>query len=90
MVVYPGYTQTDFFRNEKKVGGAHRPQGSYASPKKVALAIVKAVKSEKKNLVLSFEGKALALIQSVFPRLVEKAMERIASQLKDRQEVFDA
>lgn len=89
MVVYPGYTQTDFFRNEKKVGGARRPQGPYASPKKVALAIVKAVESEKRNLVLSMEGKALAISQSVFPGLVEKAMKRIACQLKDRQEVFD-
>lgn len=90
MIVYPGYTQTDFFRNEKKVGGARRPEGPYASPKKVALAIVRAVKSEKQNLVLSLEGKALALSQSVFPGLAEKAMQRIANQLKDRQEVFDA
>jgi short-subunit dehydrogenase len=89
MIVYPGYTQTNFFRNEKKVGGARRPQGPFASPKKVALAIVKAVESEKRNLVLSMEGKVLAISQSIFPGLVEKAMKRIACQLKDRQEVFD-
>ena len=90
MIVYPGYTQTDFFRNEKKVGCARRPQGPFASPKKVALAIVKAVESEKRNLVLSIEGRALAISQSIFPGLVEKSMKRIACQLKDKQEVFDA
>jgi short-subunit dehydrogenase len=88
MIVYPGYTQTDFFKNEKKVGGARRPRGPYASPLKVAKAIVKALESGKRDLVLSLEGKALALSQAAFPRLVDKAMDRIAYRLKERQEVF--
>lgn len=89
MIVYPGYTQTNFFKNEKKVGGARRPRGPYTSPNKVAAAIVKAVESEKRNLVLSKEGKALAFSQSFFPGLVERAMEKIAYKLRGRQEVFN-
>lgn len=90
MIVYPSYTQTDFFRNEKKVGGARRPRGPYASPQKVAKAIVRAAESGKRNLVLSLEGKALTFSQGVFPRLVERAMDRIAYKLREKQEVFNA
>lgn len=83
LIVYPGYTQTDFFEREKKVGGAHRPPGPYASPQKVAKAIVKAVENKKRDLVLSFKGKALALVQNLMPWLVDRAMERIAYKLRD-------
>ena len=30
LVVYPGYTETEFFLKERNVGGAHRPPGPYA------------------------------------------------------------
>ena len=89
MIVYPGYTQTEFFKNEKKVGGARRPAGPYASAKKVAKAIVKAIESERQDLVLSLEGKALTFSQSLMPWLVEKAMERIAYRLRDKREVLN-
>lgn len=90
MIVYPGYTQTDFFKNEKKVGGARRPVGPYASAKKVAKAIVKAIESEKLDLVLSLEGKALTYSQSLMPWLVERTMEKIAYKLRDKREVLNA
>lgn len=83
MVVYPGYTETDFFKNEKKVGGGHRPQGPYTSVQKVAKTIVRAVENKKRNVILSLEGKALAFSQSLMPWLVEKKMERIAYKLRD-------
>jgi short-subunit dehydrogenase len=83
MVVYPGYTQTEFFLKEKKVGGAHRPLGPYASVTKVSRAIVRAIEIEKRELVLSVQGKALAFSQGLMPWLVERAMQRIAFQLKD-------
>ncbi len=87
MIVYPGYTQTDFFMKEKKLGGAHRPPEPYTSPQKVAKAIVKASQREKRELVLSGEGKALTFFKSSMPWLVEKAMERIAFKLRDKKEV---
>lgn len=87
MIVYPGYTQTNIFKNEKKVGGAHRPRGPYVSPSKVAEAIVRAIENEKRDLFLSLKGRALALFQGLLPGLVEKTMQRIASELKDKKEV---
>jgi short-subunit dehydrogenase len=83
LTVYPGYTQTDFFRKEKKVGGARRPDKPYASVQKVAQAMVAGIEKEKHELVLSTEGKALILCQSLIPLLVRKAMERIACNLRD-------
>jgi len=67
LTVYPGYTQTDFFRKEKKVGGARRPDKPYASVQKVAQAVVAAIEKEKHELVLSTEGKALSLCQRLVP-----------------------
>lgn len=87
MIVYPGYTQTDFFKNEKKVGGAHRPAGPYAPARKVARAIIKAIESERLDLVLSFGGNALKFSQSLMPWLVERTMQRIAYKLADKKEV---
>ena len=83
LMVYPGYTQTDIFKNEKKVGGAHRPPSPYTSAEKVAETIVKAIEGEKRELVLSLEGKALAWIQGALPGFVDWAMARIASDLRD-------
>jgi short-subunit dehydrogenase len=83
MIVYPGYTQTDFFLKEKKVGGAHRPLSPYVSATKVSRAIVRAIEIEKKELVLSVQGKILAFSQRLMPWLVDRAMQRIAFQLKD-------
>jgi short-subunit dehydrogenase len=87
MVVYPGYTETDFFAREKKVGGAVRPRGPYAPAPKVARSIVDAVEREKTELVLSWEGKALSLFQRFFPRLVDKAVARLAGSLRETEEV---
>jgi len=86
MIVYPGYTETDFFSKEKKVGGAVRPSKPYAPPEKVARAIVRAIEREKRDVVLSSEGRALAFIEKIFPRLVEAAMRRIAVKLRDPKE----
>lgn len=86
MVAYPGYTQTDFFATEKLVGGGRRPDGPYASPGKVAKAIIRSIERDKKELVLSLEGKALTWAQGLLPGLVEKAMDRIAFKLRDKKE----
>ncbi len=82
MVVYPGYTDTDFFAREKNVGGAVRPRRPYAPSEKVARAIVRAVEHNKKEMTLSFEGRALSPVENIFPRLVESAMGRIAARLR--------
>jgi short-subunit dehydrogenase len=86
MVIYPGYTQTNFFKIEKKVGGARRPAGPYAPAKKVARSIIKAIESERQDLVLSLVGKTLKFSQSLMPWLAERVMQRIAYKLADKKE----
>ncbi|MEW6607882.1 MAG: SDR family NAD(P)-dependent oxidoreductase [bacterium] len=81
MIVYPGYTSTNIFQEEKKLGGAHRPEGPYASVGKVAKAIVSAMEREKKELVLSAQGKILTMVQAFPDWLIKKKMQRIAEQL---------
>jgi len=82
ILIYPGYTETDFYAAEKKVGTARRPEGPYASPDGVAEAIVRAVEREQKDIVLSRVGKSLALAERFAPWLVEKVMSRLAAQLR--------
>jgi short-subunit dehydrogenase len=89
MIVYPGYTQTDFFRKEKKVGGGRRPSGPYAPPEKVARSIIEAVEKGRRQVVLSREGKALYSTRALLPGLVGWAMRRIAARLKDSKEDQD-
>lgn len=82
VLVYPGYTETDFYASEKRVGTARRPEGPYAPPKGVARAIVKAVEYEKNDVILSMTGKSLALAERFVPWFVEKVMAKLATQLR--------
>ena len=86
VVVYPGYTQTEFFAKEKHVGGGRRPAGPYESSEKVAKVIIRGIEKNKHEIVLSREGKALSLVQGLLPRIVDKAMARIAYRLKEPKE----
>lgn len=86
VVVYPGYTQTEFFAKEKHVGGGRRPAGPYESPAKVADAIIRGIEKNKREIVLSMEGKIMSAIQGLLPRVVDKAMERIAHRLREPKE----
>jgi short-subunit dehydrogenase len=86
MVVYPGYTETEFFAREKRVGGARRPHGPYASARRMARLIVRAIERQKTECVLSREGRAVALTRKYFSRLTEWAMVRIASRLREDKE----
>jgi short-subunit dehydrogenase len=86
MNVYPNYTRTALFEHEKNVGGAHRPQPPYADPAEVAGKIVRAIKQNRRDLILSGQGKALFMFQGLVPSLVEKKMKQIADRLRDIQE----
>lgn len=89
VVVYPGYTQTEFFAKEKHVGGGVRPAGPYESPEQVAKKIIRGLEKNKQEIVLPMGGKVLSTVQGILPRVVDKVMERIARSLKDPKEVFD-
>jgi short-subunit dehydrogenase len=86
LVVYPGYTETEFFSKEKHVGGGRRPQGPYAPPSRVADAVIRAIERGKPELVLTLSGRLLTLIQGLLPGLAAKAMAMMAGRLKGRKE----
>ncbi len=81
LIVNPGYTRTGFFRKEKKVGKAIRPDGPYAPVREVARSITSAMIHHRQQIVMSGRGKALAVIHGIFPGVVRKVMLRIANQL---------
>jgi len=82
LTVYPGYTRTPLFARERRVGGARRPRRGYAPADGVARAIVRAIERDRRELVLSLEGKALAALRGIVPRLIDAVMMRIAAALR--------
>ncbi len=87
MTVYPGYTQTDFFKNEELVGGARQPSGPYAHAEKVAKSIVKAIELNRQDVVLTVEGKILRISKKLMPKLVDRVMQRTAITLQVQEEL---
>jgi len=81
MVVYPGYTQTDFFDREKRVGKAFRPKGPYKPAEEVIGKIIYAIENNLPEQILTFEGKALAFSRVIFPGMVREKMKKIANEL---------
>jgi short-subunit dehydrogenase len=81
--ICPGYTDTKLFAREKNVGGARRPNGPYRSADAVAQSIIRAIETGKQDVVLSFGGKLLALMRSVWPGLVRFAFTRMAARLQE-------
>ena len=67
--VYPDYTTTPLFENEKRVGTAVRPPGPYRPVQDVASSIVSAIRSGKQELILSSRGRALRVARSIAPGL---------------------
>ncbi|MCU0285681.1 MAG: SDR family oxidoreductase [Acidobacteria bacterium] len=84
-IVSPGYVQTDFFKNEKKVGGATRPSGNYHSPIKIAKKIVGGIEKERIDIDTSWESKMLRIFLRISPWLVERVMEKIAKKLRVKE-----
>ena len=89
MVVYPGYTETEIYSRERRLGGARRPRGRYASADHVARRIVAGIEAQRNELVLSPEGRALTLLKRLVPRAADVAMRRVAAKLREPTEVVD-
>jgi len=83
MIVYPGYTDTEIFGVEKKVGGARRPPGQYAPAEGVAEAIARGIESDARDVFLTARGRLLSILRGAAPFVVEHAMRRIARELRD-------
>lgn len=86
MLVYPDYTESAIFENEVKVGGARRPEGPYAPTRGVAEAIVKGIEADTHELILSSRGKKLSLLSRVAPSFVDRAMQKLAIELREDEE----
>ncbi len=89
MVVYPGYTDTELFARERRLGGARRPRWPYASAVRVARAIVRGIELERRELVLSPEGHAISLLKRFVPRVLHGVMRLVAIRLSDPSEAHD-
>lgn len=83
MVVYPGYTETEIFEREKRVGGARRPPGKYASAADVAEAATRAIEADARDVYMTVRGRALSVLRGLAPPIVERAMRNIARELAD-------
>ena len=81
-VIYPGYTKTNFFKNEKKVGKAVRPSGPYMPPEKVAKGIIKTIVKSHGDRVIGREGHMLKFLNSLNPGIVEFLLKRVANKLR--------
>lgn len=81
MIVYPGYTDTEIFQVEKKVGGALRPSASYARAADVAEAVVRRIEAGGRDIILTAQGNALNVLRGLAPHVVERAMRSIARAL---------
>jgi short-subunit dehydrogenase len=90
MNVYPNYTRTEMFDHEKMVGGARRPRRQFDSPESVAHRIVDGIERDRRELTISAEGRALFLLRSLCPLYVEGRMKRIADELRENPEDFNA
>lgn len=86
MIVYPGYTDTEIFEREVMVGGGRRPPAQYAPVDEVAEAIVHAIERGGRDLIMTSRGKLLSILRGAAPAVVERAMRRIAGELRDPDE----
>jgi short-subunit dehydrogenase len=86
MIAYPGYTDTEFFEHEKVVGGARRPPGPFAPPDRVAAGVVRAVERNVGDVYLTAQGRALSVLRGLAHPIVERAMRKIARELRGEDE----
>lgn len=86
MIVYPGYTDTEIYESEKKVGGARRPAGQYAPASTVAEATARAIERGGRDVIMTPQGRLLRALNGVAPRIVEHAMRKIARELRSGED----
>ncbi|HWP36032.1 MAG TPA: hypothetical protein VNL18_00620, partial [Gemmatimonadales bacterium] len=67
--------------------GARRPAGRYASPARVAAAVVRAIEGHTNDVVLSLSGRVLWLLRDLSPSIVRLAMRHLARRLRVEPEV---
>jgi len=88
LMAFPGFTASNI-RNTA-LNGKGIPQGEsprneekMMTPEKVAIAILKGIKSRKRNLILTFEGKFLRQFNRVIPSLIDKSIYKVMAKEPD-------
>jgi short-subunit dehydrogenase len=76
IIIAPGFTATEIRKNALKADGS--PQGvspreeiSHTSPQYVAKWVLKSIRKNKRNKILTWEGRLTALFQRIIPRVVD-------------------
>lgn len=81
-IIYPGYTDTDFFKNEKVVGHVRRQKIHKTDVAKVAENIYKLIIRDTNDKVLSSTGYQLLWLNRFWPHVLDNLLANYASRLK--------
>ncbi len=81
-IIYPGYTDTDFFKNEKMVGNVRRQKIHKATADKVASKIYELIIRDSRDKVMSSIGYQLFWINRLWPHKLDNLLANYASSLK--------
>jgi len=76
IIVAPGFTATEIRKNAliadgSKQGVSPREENSHSSPQYVAKWVLKSIRKNKRNKILTWEGRLTALFQRIIPRVVD-------------------
>jgi short-subunit dehydrogenase len=76
LLIAPGFTSTDIRKNAlladgNEQGESQMNETKMMSPEYVAKCLIKGIRKKKRNIILSWEGKLTALLQRIFPNLVD-------------------
>ena len=81
--VYPSSTVSEFQDRTQRVGLDRKPKRPHRHPTiKVARAILKMSASTRPEMLLSFEGNFMALVDKISPRLVDVILSRVLRRRK--------
>jgi short-subunit dehydrogenase len=83
--VYPDYIDTPLFLKERRIGTARRPAGGYAPADRVAEEVVRVLEAGAEEAVLSARGTILRGLGGIAPRLVDRALARMARRLRGNE-----
>jgi len=81
-IIYPGYTDTDFFKNEKIVGNVRRQKIHKTTADKVAGKIYELITQPDSDKVMSSIGYQLFWLNRLWPHWLDNLLANYASRLK--------
>lgn len=85
MVIAPGFTTSNIRKhaltaNGSEQGDSPRPEEKLQSPGFVARKLLAGIRHNRRNMILTWEGKFTALFQRIIPRILDKAYYNVMSR----------